>query len=186
MASQSDDPGGDRNQDCPLRSPVSSLRGKADWHHSTRIVGSHVVLDECRSGESNARFQDLLQPPSHPSLTERRRIRPCHPRRQSVLVSLATTLSRPISETHGCLSFQRCALPAICWSPRAKTRNEIIRVGVLQFFIAAFREFSRFTASVSIRQPHVGSLHENKSTKYALAFPQPRAIMSQCYAPPRA
>jgi hypothetical protein len=35
------------------------------------------------------------------------------------------------------LSFQRCALPAICWSPWAKTRNEIIRVGVLQFFIAA-------------------------------------------------
>jgi hypothetical protein len=35
------------------------------------------------------------------------------------------------------LSFQRCALPAICWSPWAKTRNEIIRVGVDQFFIAA-------------------------------------------------
>jgi putative transposase len=45
------DPGGDRNQDRPLRSPVSSLRGKARWHHSTRIFGSHVVLDECRSGE---------------------------------------------------------------------------------------------------------------------------------------
>jgi hypothetical protein len=30
---------------------VSSLRGKAHWHHSTRKFGSHVVLDECRSGE---------------------------------------------------------------------------------------------------------------------------------------
>jgi hypothetical protein len=37
----------------------------------------------------------------------------------------------------GCLSFQRCAFPATCRSPWAKTRNEIIRVGVLQFFIAA-------------------------------------------------
>jgi hypothetical protein len=51
VASQSADPGGDRNQDRPLRSPVSSLRGKAHWQHSTRIFGSHVVLDECRSGE---------------------------------------------------------------------------------------------------------------------------------------
>ena len=42
-----------------------------------------------------------------------------------------------ISDTHGRLSFQTCALPAICRSPWAKTRNEIIRVGVLQFFIAA-------------------------------------------------
>jgi hypothetical protein len=58
-------------------------------------------------------------------------------RRQSALVSLATTLSRPISHTHGRLSFQRCAIPAICRSPCAKTRNEIIRVGVLQFFSAA-------------------------------------------------
>jgi hypothetical protein len=42
-----------------------------------------------------------------------------------------------ISDTYGRLRFQRCALPAICRSPWAKTRNEIIRVGVLQFFIAA-------------------------------------------------
>ena len=31
--------------------PQSSLVGKAHWHHSTRIFGSPVVLDECRSGE---------------------------------------------------------------------------------------------------------------------------------------
>src|SRR6202021_2289459 len=86
-----------------------------------------------------ARFQDLLQPPSHPSLTGRANAGYARatPRRQSALVSLATSLSRPISDTHGCLSLKRCALPAICWSPWAKTRNEIIRVGVLQFFMAA-------------------------------------------------
>ena len=109
------------------------------WHHSTRIFGSHVVLDECRSGEQTARFQDLLQPPSNPSLTGRANAGYARvtTRRQSALVSLATTLSRPISDTHGRLSFQRCAIPAICRSPWPKTRNEIIRVGVLQFFIAA-------------------------------------------------
>jgi hypothetical protein len=42
-----------------------------------------------------------------------------------------------ISDTRGCLSFQRCAPPAICRSQWAKTRNEIIGVGGPQFFIAA-------------------------------------------------
>jgi hypothetical protein len=37
----------------------------------------------------------------------------------------------------------------------AKTRNEIIRVGVLHHSV--FREASRFTASVSIRQPHLSN-----------------------------
>src|ERR1700680_4151394 len=99
MASQSADFGSDRNQDRPLRSPVSSVRGEAHWHHSTRIFGSHVVLDECRSGEKTARFQDLLQPPSHPSLTGRANAGYARAttRRQSALVSLATSLSRAIS-----------------------------------------------------------------------------------------
>src|SRR5580692_9939947 len=38
MASQSADPGGDRNRDRPPRPPVSSLHGKAHWHHSTRNI----------------------------------------------------------------------------------------------------------------------------------------------------
>ena len=59
------------------------------------------------------------------------------PGRQSALVSQAATLSRSKLDTHSRLSFQSCALPARCRSPRAKTRNEIIRVGVRQFFIAA-------------------------------------------------
>jgi hypothetical protein len=40
--------------DCVRRSPifpVSSLRGKAHRHHSTRIFGSHNVLADCRSGK---------------------------------------------------------------------------------------------------------------------------------------
>src|ERR1700722_15163668 len=74
-------------------------------------------------------------------------------RRKSALVLLATSLSRPIPDTRGCLCFQRRALPATSRSPWAKTRNEIIRVGVLHR--SAFRESRRFTASVSIRQPHV-------------------------------
>jgi hypothetical protein len=79
---------------------------------------------------SGPRFIRVLQDftPEYASVTTRR---------QSARVSLAATLSRSLSDTHGRLSFQRCALPAICWSPWAKTRNEIIRVGVLQFFIAA-------------------------------------------------
>jgi hypothetical protein len=35
------------------------------------------------------------------------------------------------------LSFQRCSLPALWRSPWAKNRNEMIRAGVLQFFIVA-------------------------------------------------
>jgi putative transposase len=29
--------------------PLSSVRGEAHRHHSTRVFGSHVVLDDCRS-----------------------------------------------------------------------------------------------------------------------------------------
>src|SRR4029077_9555146 len=65
VASQSTDTGGNRNQVPPLRSAAPSIRGKANRHHSTRVFGSNVVLDNCRSGEQAARFQDLLQQPSH-------------------------------------------------------------------------------------------------------------------------
>jgi hypothetical protein len=55
------DSGGDRSQDLPLCSPVSSLRGKAHRHHSTQIFGS----------QDHTLFWRLLQPPSHSSLTGR-------------------------------------------------------------------------------------------------------------------
>jgi putative transposase len=53
------------------------------------------------------RFQDLLQPPPHPSITGRANAgqAPVTTRRQSVLISLATPLSRPISDTGSCLIF---------------------------------------------------------------------------------
>ena len=50
VASQSADPGGDRNQDRFLCSPVPSLCGTADRHDSTRVFGSHVVLEDGGSG----------------------------------------------------------------------------------------------------------------------------------------
>src|ERR1700731_3088945 len=155
MAGQSADPGGDRNQIRPLRSLVPSVRGKAHRDDSTRVFGSYVVLDEGTSGKWTAGFQDLLQPPSHPSRTGRANAgyaRVTH-RRKSALVSLATSLSRPIPDTRGCLRVQKRALPAISRSPWAKTRNESIRVGILHR--SAFRESRRFTASGSIRQPQV-------------------------------
>ena len=49
VASQSADPGSDRNQDRPLCSPFPSLCGTADRHDSTRVFGSHVVLDHGRT-----------------------------------------------------------------------------------------------------------------------------------------
>ena len=45
MASQSPDTGRNRNQVRPLRSTVSSVRGKANRHRSTGVFGSHFVLD---------------------------------------------------------------------------------------------------------------------------------------------
>src|SRR5205085_7078455 len=56
MASQSAGTGGDGNQVHPLCSPVPSVRGKAD-HPSTRVFGSHVVLDHCGSRKQAARFR---------------------------------------------------------------------------------------------------------------------------------
>ena len=86
-----------------------------------------------------ARFQDLTSATRAPITHGKgeRRIYPCHSPSPICARFAGNPLSRPISDTRGCLSFQRCALPAICRSPWAKTRNEIIRVGVLQFFMAA-------------------------------------------------
>src|SRR5271167_5244896 len=92
------DTGGDRNQVHPLYSPVPSVRGKTNRHHSTRVFRSHVVLDDGRSGKQAARFQDLLQPPSHTYLTGRANARSARvtTSRQSPFVSMATTLSGPL------------------------------------------------------------------------------------------
>src|SRR5215472_15011112 len=71
MASQPPDTGRDRNQVRPLRSTVSSVRGKANRHRSTGVFGPHFVLDCVGSRKQAARFQDLLQQPSHPYLNGR-------------------------------------------------------------------------------------------------------------------
>lgn len=71
MASQSADPGGDGNQHYPLRSPVPSDCGKANGHHPKREFGSYLVLDDGRSRKQAARFQELLQKPSHAYLASR-------------------------------------------------------------------------------------------------------------------
>jgi hypothetical protein len=75
-----------------------SLRGnKADL--------THVVLDDCRSRKQTARFQDLFQPLSYAYLTGGANAGSARPAtsRKSPLASMATSLSRPISDTAGCL-----------------------------------------------------------------------------------
>jgi hypothetical protein len=54
---------------------------------------------------------------------------------------------------HGRLSFQRCVLPAICRSPWAKLGMKSFALESSVLHRSPFRESSRFTASVSIRQP---------------------------------
>jgi len=122
VASQSTSTGGDRKQVHPLRSPVPSFRGKANRHHSTRVFGSHVVLDNDRSRKQAARFQGLLQQPSHAQLTGRPNARyaAVTTSRKSPIVSMATTVSGPLSDTGGCLISQRFVLAAVSARPLQK------------------------------------------------------------------
>jgi hypothetical protein len=84
-----------------LSSPVPSVCGKANRHHSTRVFGSHFVLDDGRSRKQAARFQDLLQQPSHAYLMGRANAGYARvtTSSQSRLVSLAIPLSSPIPDT---------------------------------------------------------------------------------------
>jgi hypothetical protein len=100
----------------PLSHP---FRGKANRHHAKRVFGSHVVLDDGRSRKQTARLQDLLQQPSHAYLTGRANAgyAPVTTNRQSPLVSMATSLSGPLSDTGGCLISSRFALAAVSGRP---------------------------------------------------------------------
>src|SRR6516162_6510155 len=106
---QSADTRGDRNQVHPLRSTVTSVRGKANRHRSTRVFGSPVVLDNDRSRKQAARFQDLLQQPSHPYLTERANAgyAGVTTNRKSPLVSMAAPLPILVSDPNGCLTLSK-------------------------------------------------------------------------------
>ena len=119
MASQPPDTGRDRNQVRPLRSTVSSVRGEANRHRSTGVFGSHFVLDCGGSREQAARFQDLLQQPSHPYLNGRANAESTcvTTNRKSPFVSMATSLSILISDTSGCVIFRRLSIAPVSGQP---------------------------------------------------------------------
>jgi hypothetical protein len=137
----------------PLSHP---RRRKAHRHYSTRVFGPYIVLDERRSGEQTARFQDLLQPPPHPSITGRANAgqAPFTTHRQSVLVSLATPLSRPISDTGSCLIFRESRFLRYTGQPFNLGKDTKCKSFVFEFLIAArFANLAVPLPPLSIRQP---------------------------------
>jgi len=95
--------------------------------------GSHLILDDGRSRKQTARSQDLLQQPSHAQLTGRANAGYARvtTNLQSPLVSMAATLSSPLSDTGGCLISQRFALAAVSGRPLQKPRMKSSGVCVL-------------------------------------------------------
>src|SRR5207302_4909347 len=176
MASQSADTEGDRNQDHPLRPPVPSIRGKSDRPPAAGILRSHVVLDDGRPRKQAARFQDLPQPPSRAYGTGRENAGYAHvtTTSQSPLVSLATTLSSPLSDPGGCLICQRLAL-AVVLVDLANTCKEIIRCfSITAGFAGSHRSLRPDTARlpirsvpITIRQRQVQKLEANKAKRAA-------------------
>ena len=153
MASQPPDTGRDRNQVRPLRSTVSSVRGKANRHRSTGVLGSHFVLDCGGSREQAARFQDLLQQPSHPYLNGRANAESTcvTTNRKSPFVSMATALSILISDTSGRVIFRRLSIALVSGQPWEDFQL-IKSFGACILGCCALRESDRFTPTVSIRQ----------------------------------
>src|SRR6516165_7834670 len=113
MASQPPDPGRDRNQVRPLRSTVSSVRGKADRHRSTGLLGSHFVLDGGGSPEQAARFQDLLQQPSHPYLNGR----------ANAESGCVTTNRKSPLDRHTDIGKRASAANRLSWYPTTREQN---------------------------------------------------------------
>src|SRR5215831_3545946 len=136
MASQPPDTGRGRNQVRPLRSTVSSVRGKANRHRSTGVFGSHFVLDCGGSREQAARFQDLLQQPSHPYLNRRANTESTcvTSNRKSPFVSMATSLSILISDTSGCVIFRSLSIALVSGQPWEDFQLNHL---VLAFLVAA-------------------------------------------------
>ena len=152
MASQSACTGVDGNQVHTLPSPVPSIRRTADRHPSPRVFGSPVVLDDVRSRKEAARFQDLLQQPSHAYLTGRANTRDAGvtTNRKSPLVWLAAPLSILISDPNGCLTFQIFGLTEVSGQapqkPRMKSR------GLCALGCSALRDSDRFTVTRSVQK----------------------------------
>src|SRR6516162_1239602 len=155
MASQPPDTGRDRNQVRPLRSSVSSVRGKANRHRSTGVFGSHFVLDCDGSRKQAARFQDLLQQPSHPYLNGRANAESAcvTSNRKSPLVSMATSLSIPYIRHQWLRDFPKTL-------DRSGIRSTLggLPIKSSDLFVlgcCALRGSDRFTPTVSIRQRHL-------------------------------
>src|SRR5215471_874677 len=148
MASQSASTGGEGNQADPLRSTVSSVRGKANRHRSAGVFGSHFVLDCSGSRKQAARFQDLLQQPSHPYLNRRANAESTSvtTHRKSPFVSMATSLSILISDTSGCVIFRRLSIAPVSVQPWEDFQLNHL---VLAFLLAA-----RFADPIVSLQPY--------------------------------
>src|SRR5438876_9019542 len=152
MASQSACTGVDGNQVHTLRSPVPSIRRTADRHPSPRVFGSPVVLDDVRSRKEAARFQDLLQQPSHAYLTGRANTRDAGvtTNRKSPLVWLAAPLSILISDPNGWLTFQIFGLTEVSGQAPQKPRMKSRALCALG--CSAFRDSDRFTVTRSVQK----------------------------------
>src|SRR5215469_13468486 len=148
MASEPPDTGCDRNQVRPLRSTFSSVRGKANRHRSTGVLGSHFVLDCGGSRKQAARFQDLLQQLSHPYLNGRANAESAcvTTNRKSLLVSMATSLSVLISDTSGGVIFRRLLIAPVSGQPWEDFQLNHL---VLAFLVAA-----RFANPIVSLQPY--------------------------------
>ena len=114
MASQSANPGRDRNQNGALCTAVTSICGTPDRHYSQGVLGPHIVLDARRSRKQAARVPELLQQASHAYFTGGTNAGSGHERvaaaRRSPLLPVATPLPGSLSDTDSCLTSQRPSL----------------------------------------------------------------------------
>ena len=157
MASQFANTGGERNQVHPLRSAVASVRGKANRDPSARVFGSPVVPDNGRPRKQAARFQDLLQQPSHAYIAGRANAGDSciTTSSQSPLVSMATSLSGPLpdlwlpdlAKTHA-----RCDIRS--------TSANLPRKHLVFLHRRAFRGIDRFTATGRVPKVKLSSLSQ--------------------------
>src|SRR5205807_2019580 len=151
MASQSACTGVDGNQVHTLRSPVPSIRRTADRHPSPRVFGSPVVLDDVRSRKEAARFQDLLQQPSHAYLTGRANPRRrCHDQSQISARLAGSPIVDPYFRPQWLPNFSNIRAHEVSGQapqkPRMKSR------GLCALGCSALRDSDRFTVTRSVQK----------------------------------